>query len=169
METINKILDTEIDEKIFKKIVLSTIILILMIVVIVFLNLGMIHKYKVPKDINTKDKSKVEYKINSITTGTKYIEIQGWAYKTGKNIGYFDNRFVIRNEESLEYKVLNTQMQFVDEFFSVDEKYDCRRAGMYAKSIAIGLKKGLYQIFIEYKNDDENMLVDTGNFFNYGM
>ena len=60
-------------------------------------------------------------------------------------------------------------MKMVEEFFAVDEKYDCRRAGMYAKSLAFGLEKGLYQIFIEYKSDNENILVDTGIFFNYGM
>ena len=74
-----------------------------------------------------------------------------------------------QNEESGEYKVLSTEMKIVDEFFSIDEKYDCRRAGMYAKSLALGVKKGLYQIFIEYKNDDENLLFDTGILFNYGQ
>lgn len=46
---------------------------------------------------------------------------------------------------------------------------DCREAGMYAKSLAFGLSKGLYQIFIEYKSDDENILFDTGILFNYGQ
>ena len=39
---------------------------------------------------------------------------------------------------------------------------------MYAKGLAIGLPKGLYQIFIEYKSDDENIVFDTGKVFKYG-
>jgi len=162
-------LDVEIEEKNFKKILMLAIIAILIIIILVFLNLGMMWNYEVPKDIKTNAKNKVEYKIDSIATGTKFVEIKGWAYKKGKNIGYFQNRYIIRNEATGEYKALNTNMQFVDEFFAIDEKYDCRRAGMYAKSLAFGLKKGLYQIFIEYKSDNENLLIDTGIFFNYGM
>ena len=166
MKNVNELLNVEIEEKIFKRLVLASIIVVLSVIVIVFLNLGMMKKYEVPNSIETKTKGKVEYKIDSISTGRKYIEIKGWAYRIGQNIGYFDNRFIIRNEETLEYKALNTQMNIVDEFFSIDDKYDCRRAGMYAKSLALGLKKGLYQVFIEYKSDNENILVDTGIFFN---
>lgn len=167
MKALDKILNLEIEEKAFKKLIVISIVAILIIILLVFLNLGMMRNYTVPADAETENKGKVEYKINSILTGAKYVEIQGWAYRTGQNIGYFDNRFVIRNESTHEYRALNTQMQMVDEFFSIDEKYDCRRAGMYAKSLAIGLEKGLYQIFIEYKSDNENLLVETGIFFNY--
>ena len=169
MKFVNELINAEIEEKTFKKILILLIIIIMLIVLLVFLSIGVMHKYNVPKDISTSNNGKIEYKIDSISTGRKYIEIKGWAYRTGKNIGYFDNRYIIRNESTLEYKSLNTQMTIVDEFFSIDEKYDCRRAGMYAKSLAIGLTEGLYQIFIEYKSDNENLLIDTGIFFNYGM
>lgn len=169
MKLLNELINAEVQEKNFKWLVIIALVIILMLVILVFLNLGMMQNYKIPEGMETKNNGKVEYRIDSILAGTKFIEIQGWAYKAGKNIGYFDNRYIIRNEETHEYKVLNTQMKMEDEFFSVDGKYDCRRAGMYSKSLAIGLKKGLYQIFIEYKNDNENILVETGIFFNYGM
>lgn len=169
MKFLDELINAEVQEKNFKRLVVISAILILAIILLVFFSIGRMQKYKVPDNIETKNNGKIEYKINSISTGTKFIEIQGWAYRTGKNIGYFDNRYVIRNEETHEYKVLNTQMKIVEEFFSIDDKYDCRRAGMYAKSLALGLKKGLYQIFIEYKSDNENLLIDTGIFFNYGM
>ena len=169
MNFLKKIIDVEVEEKFFKRIVFVGILIIIVAILIVFLNFGLIRKYQIPDDIQTKNDGTVEYRIDSISTGRKYIEIKGWAYKTGQNIGYFDSRFVIRNEETKEYKVLNTEMQIVDEFFSIAEKYDCRRAGMYSKSLALGVKNGLYQIFIEYKNDGENMLFDTGILFNYGQ
>ncbi len=169
MKFINKLINAEVEEKVFKRILALLIILIMLIVLVVFLSIGIMKNYKVPSNIDTSNDGKIEYKIDSIATGRKFVEIKGWAYRTGKNIGYFNNRFIIRNESSLEYKALNTQMTIVDEFFSIEEKYDCRRAGMYAKSLAIGLAEGLYQIFIEYKSDDENLLIDTGIFFNYGM
>lgn len=169
MNFLNKIIDIEIEEKFFKRIVFIGMIIILLVIMLVFLNFGIIRNYKVPEGFKTKNDGTIEYKIDSISTGRKYIEIKGWSYKKGQNIGYFDSRFVIRNEETQEYKVLNTEMQIVDEFFSIAEKYDCRRAGMYSKSLALGVKKGLYQIFIEYKNDDEKILFDTGILFNYGQ
>ena len=169
MNFLKKIIDVEVEEKYFKRIVFVGVLIVILALLIVFLDLGLIRNYEIPKGIKTKNDGAVEYRIDSISTGRKYIEITGWAYKKGQNIGYFDNRFVIRNEETKEYKVLSTEMKMVDEFFSIDEKYDCRRAGMYAKSLALGVKKGLYQIFIEYKNDDENLLFDTGILFNYGQ
>ncbi|MBR3696860.1 MAG: hypothetical protein IKM97_01095, partial [Clostridia bacterium] len=87
-------------------------------------------------------------------------------YKKNKNINYFNNKFIIQNQDTQEYKSLHTQMNYIEEFNLINDKYDCKRAGMFAKSIAVNLKKGLYKIFIEYKNDGENILVDTGIFFN---
>ena len=167
MKFLDKIINAELEEKFFKRVVFASALVILVFLFIVFLNFGLMLNYKVDANATTQNDGKVEYKIDSIVAGRKYIEIKGWAYRTGQNLGYFDNRFVIRNEETHQYKVLNTEMQIVDEFFSIDEQYDCRRAGMYAKSLAVGLKKGLYQIFIEYKSDGENLLFDTGIFFNY--
>lgn len=169
MKILDKIINAELEEKFFKRVVFASIIIILLFLFIVFLNFGLMLNYTADENADTKNDGKVEYRIDSISTGRKYIEITGWAYRKGQNLGYFDNRFVIRNEETHKYKVLNTEMQIVDEFFSIDGKYDCRRAGMYAKSLAVGLKKGLYQIFIEYKSDDENILFDTGILFNYGQ
>ena len=60
MKYINKLLDTEIEEKLFKRLVFLAIIFILIVIVIVFLNLGMMHTYKVPDDIEIKTKGKVE-------------------------------------------------------------------------------------------------------------
>lgn len=169
MNSMKELLDVEVNEKIFKNLVIVAMIIIILILIAVFLNYGIMWNYKVPDDITTKNNGEVEYKIESISTGRKYIEITGWAYKTGQNIGYFDNRIVIRNEETHKYKVMSTKMQIVEEFFSIDDQYDCRRAGLYAKGIAIGLEEGLYQIFIEYKSDGENILVETGIYFNYGL
>lgn len=164
-----KILEAELEEKYFKKIVLCGALIIAISVLIVFLNFGLMLDYKPSSDAKLKNDGLVEYKIESITTGRKFVEISGWAYRKGKNIGNFDNRFIIRNEETHKFRALNTEMKMVEEFFSIDGKYDCRRAGMYAKSIAFGLPKGLYQIFIEYKNDNENILFDTGILFNYAQ
>ena len=169
MKFLDKIIDVELEEKYFKRIVIVGLLIILIVLLIVFLNFGFMPNYTIPKDAITKNDGKVEYRIDSISTSRKYVEITGWAYKKGQNLGYFDNRFVIRNEETKKYKVLNTEMTIVDEFFSIDGQYDCRRAGMYAKGLAIGLKKGLYQIFIEYQSDNENILFDTGILFNYGQ
>lgn len=163
----SKILDLEVDEKNFKIICFIGIITILLFCLALYLEMGSLGKYKVQNNMYIDKNKEVEFTIDEVNTSRKYIEISGWAYKRGQNIGYFNNRFIIQNQKTKEYKALHTEMTYVGELFSVDEKYDCRRAGMYAKSIAISLKKGLYKIFIEYRNDDENILVDTGETFEY--
>lgn len=167
MKVFNKILEAEFEEKFFKRIVLISIIIVLSIILIAFLNLGMMRNYSIPSEAKTKNKDEIEFRVDSILTGRKYIEITGWAYKKGQSVGYFDNRFIIKNEETKKYKALSTEMRSKDEFFSIDKKYDCRRSGMYSKVLALGLPKGLYQIFIEYKSDNENVVFDTGIMFNY--
>lgn len=163
----SKILDIEINEKIFKIICAVGMIIILLFCLYLYLELGAIRKYKIPEDIKIDKGEQIEFTIDEVITSRKYIQIAGWAYKKGQNIGYFNNRFIIKNMQTNEYKALRTEMTNKDELFSVDSKYDCRRAGMFAKSIAISLKKGIYKIFIEYKNDDQNFLVDTGETFKY--
>lgn len=158
----SKILDTEIDEKIFKIFCYIGLAVIILFCLALYLEIGTLRNYKVPDNITIDKGKKIEYHIDNVVSGRKYIKIVGWAYKKGQNVGYFDSRFLIKNRNTGEFKALKTAMTSVDELFSVDGKYDCRRSGMYAKSIAIGLKKGLYDIFIEYKNDNENILVDTG-------
>lgn len=162
----SKILDFNIDEKVFKTICVIGIIGILLFCIALYLEIGAVRNYKVPNNIIT-DNDDIVFSIDDINTSTKYIEIDGWAYKKGQNIGYFNNRYVIQNQETKEYKALHTEMTYIAELYSVDDKYDCRRAGMYTKPIAISLKKGTYKIFIEYRNDDENILIDTGKTFEY--
>ena len=163
----SKILDVEIDEKSFKMICAIAVAIILLFCLALYLEIGTLRNYKVPEGMAMDNGKKVEFHIDKVVASRKYIEIAGWAYKKGQNVGYFDSRFVIKNLETNEYKALKTQMTSIDELFSVDSQYDCRRAGMFAKSIAIDLKRGEYQILIEYKNDDENILVDTGETFKY--
>lgn len=163
----SKILELEIDEKIFKIICFVGILIILLFCLALYLELGTLGSYRVPSNIKLDENEEVVFGIDEVNTSKKYIEISGWAYKKGQNIGYFDSRFIIQNVDTQKYKSLHTEMTYAGEFFSVDEKYDCRRAGMYAKSIALALRKGTYKIFIEYKNDNENILVDTGETFKY--
>lgn len=168
MKFLDKILDAELEEKFFKKTIFISIVVILLIVIIVFLNFGIMKSYKIPTDAITKNDDKVNFIIDDIMTSRKYIEISGWAYRRGKNVGCFNNRFIIKHEATGKYYALNTDMTYKAELYSMDEGYDCRRSGMYAKGIAIGLPKGLYQIYIEYKSDDENIVFDTGKVFKFG-
>ena len=163
----SKILDLEINENIFKIICTICIIACLLFCVALYLEIGAVRNYKVSDETTLDDGKLVVTSVDRINVTRKYIEIVGRAYKKDQNIGYFNNRFVIQNMETKQYKALHTEMTYIDEFYSIDDQYDCRRAGMYAKPIALSLKKGDYKVFIEYKNDGENILVDTGVTFRY--
>lgn len=163
----SKFLNFEVDDKILKLICFSTILIILLLCLSLFLENGALRSYKPQADTKIDNGEEVVCDIEDINIKGKFIEISGTAYKKGQNIGFFDNRFVIQNMETKEYRALHTEMTYVDELYSVDGKYDCRRAGMYSNSISFGLKHGKYKVFIEYKNDNENILVDTGKTFKY--
>lgn len=58
--------------------------------------------------------------------------------------------------------IIRGQMQEIPELKNVDGQFDCSKAGMKSESIVLGMQDGIYDIYILYKNDGENMLVNTG-------
>ena len=63
MNFLKKIIDVEVEEKFFKRIVFIGILVIIAAVLIVFLDLGLIKKYEIPKGMKTKNNGTVEYRV----------------------------------------------------------------------------------------------------------
>ena len=58
--------------------------------------------------------------------------------------------------------ILKTTMNIIDQLNNVDETYDCSKCGLDSQILIFGLKKGAYELYILYENDNENLLVNTG-------
>ena len=106
----SKILDTEIDEKIFKIFCYIGLAVIILFCLALYLEIGTLRNYKVPDNITIDKGKKIEYHIDNVVSGRKYIKIVGWAYKKGQNVGYFDSRFLIKNRNTGEFKALKTSI-----------------------------------------------------------
>ena len=57
---------------------------------------------------------------------------------------------------------LKTQKEQITDLHVVEGGHNALNCGMYSQSIVLGLKDGEYELYILYKNDGENLLVDTG-------
>ena len=116
----SKVLDIKIDEKNFKIICLCGFFIIVLFCLSLYLEIGTLTNYKLPENISMDNGQKIQYTIDRVVVSNKYIEIVGWSYKKGQNVGFFNSRFLIKNLESGKYKALKTGMTSVDELFSVE-------------------------------------------------
>jgi len=156
-----KFLDIEIDEKIFKMLVIASMILIFLYVIFTLISFSMVKPYSIEKNtIIYTENFKTE--ISLIHQGNLRLEIIGWAYKEGQSIETFESCFVLRNKDSGKMHIMKTQMKEVKELELIDSLYNCSIGGMHAQSFLLGLKKGEYDICILYKNDSESSLIETG-------
>ena len=156
-----KFLDLEINEEIYKRLVIGSIIVIFVYVIFVLISFSMIKPYKLEKNtiVSTED---FKTEINLVHQGRLRLEIKGWAYKEGQSIETFESYFVLRNRQTNKMHMMKTGMEIVEELKMVDELYDYSMSGLHAQSFLLGLRKGVYDICILYKNNSESILIETG-------
>lgn len=155
-----KILDIEIDEAIFKKLIIASLILIFIYGALTVVSYAMLEPYTLETETTVND-DEIRTGISVLNQGTKKLKIEGWAYKTGQSIEKFNSSFVLKNKETGKMYLIKTAMQTVEELRTVDGVYDCSKAGMSAECIIAGLDNGIYDICILYKNDNENVFAET--------
>lgn len=155
-------MDLEIDEKIYKKILIIGIVLIICYCIISFLSIAIPRIYKMDKNTIIAEEGEIVTSIDMLYRGSLRLELSGWAYKTGESVDTFESYFVLKNQDTERMYILQTERREVPELLSVEGKYNCKYSGLHAKSIILGLKDGNYDLYILYKNNNENCMVDTG-------
>lgn len=160
MRNIDK-LDIEIDEKIFKRLLVIGIVIIIAYLIVMFLSFAIPRVYIMDKNVVEDTEGTVKTGINILHRGSMRLELFGWAYKEGQSIERFESYFILKSQENGRMYILNTQMQEVPELQYIDSKYKCLNCGLHSQSIVMGLKNGDYDLYILYKNDNENLLVNT--------
>lgn len=160
MRKIDK-LDFEIDEKTFKKIFVIGLVGIVVYLAITFFSLAIPRVYQMDKNTVEDAEGTVQTGINILHRGSMRLELSGWAYKQGQSIERFESYFILKSKENGRMYLLNTQMEQMPELQYINSKDYCLNCGLHAQSIVLGLKNGDYDLYILYKNDNENLLVNT--------
>lgn len=155
-----KILDIEIDEAMFKKLLIASLILIFIYGTLTVISYSMLEPYSLGTETTVNDEE-IKTGISVLNQGTKRLQIKGWAYKEGQSIQKFNSSFVLKNRETGKMYLIKTAMETVEELRTVEGVYDCSKAGMSADCLIAGLEKGIYDICILYRNDNENIFAET--------
>ena len=152
-------IDFEINEKNFKKILNIGIIIIICYFIITIISYALPRIYLLDKN-TILDEHTVKCGINTLYRGKFRLEIQGWAYKDGKPITRSNSCFILKSQETGRMYILQAEMEEMPELQFVDG-IDELHSGIHSQSIVLGLKNGNYDLYILYKNDGENLLVNT--------
>lgn len=153
-------LDIEINEKLFIK-----ILIVCIVAIIVFLSFTMssllVFKTYTP-DPNTTivtEEGVINTHIDLLEIEPKKIEISGWAYKEGlEKIGTVKCNYVLKNQETGKMYLMRTKME---ENINLLEDEEHKMAGLHAQCLKFGMPKGLYDIYVLYQNDGEDILAFT--------
>lgn len=154
-------LKIEIDEKIYKRLLLIGIVVMIAYLLITFLSFAVPRIYHIDKNTVLDTEGTVKNGINHLYRGSLRLELSGWAYKEGQDVQTFKSCYILRNKETEKMYQIRAHMKIMPELQFVDG-HQCLNCGIEAQSIILGLKNGVYDLYILYQNDHENLLVDTG-------
>lgn len=155
-------LNIEIDEKIYKRILIVGIIIILGYLIITFSLFAFPVVYKMDSDTVLDEQNQIKIGISEITRGRLKLKLSGFAYKEGENIKNFNSYYILKNVENGKMYKIKTEMKEIPELNNIDGNFQYSKGGLASESFVIGMKKGVYDLYILYKNNDENLLVSTG-------
>lgn len=152
-------IDFEISEKNFKKIMIIGIFIVISYFVLLFTLYAIPRIYLLDKNV-VEDNNSVKCGIDNLYRGSFRLEIQGWAYKEGQPIKRANSCFLLKNQETGRMYILPASMDIKKELQFVDG-IDELHSGIHSQSIVLGLRDGKYDLFILYRNDGEKLLVKT--------
>ena len=149
-------LDVEMNEKLFKRWIIISIVIIIIFCALSMSSLLVFKTYKIGPETTVNDEG-MNTHIDILEHDSKKIEIAGWAYMEGESIGYVNSSYVLKNNETGKMYKMRTKME--DNINLIDE--DIKKAGMHAQCLLVGLPKGEYDIYVHYKNDGHDILAST--------
>lgn len=153
-------LDLEINQKNYIKILVLSIIIVFLILGIYYITLLFPKKY-IPegatKVVAFEEEEDLIVHIDSLSPPSKKIEIFGYAYRQDESVDTVDCSYILRNSSSGKMYLLKT---IHEKSVNVPEVYPY--AGMHTRFMTIFMEKGNYEICVLYKNNENNVLKDTG-------
>lgn len=151
----------EIDNKKYLNILIIGLILIIIYVILFSASFLIPRVYSLSSDTIVDDDNEIKNGISRINVGKKIIELEGWAYKENDDVKTYECYFILKGHDNEKMYILKTINKPVEALRMVDYKYNCLNSGMYTKSLILGIRKGLYDLYILYENNGENILTNT--------
>lgn len=154
-------LKIEINERLYKRLLIVGIVLVMAYLIITFLSFAVPRIYHMDKNTVMDTEESVKNGINHLYRGSLRLELSGWAYKQGQDIQTFNCCYILKNQANEKMYQIRASKKMMPELQFVDG-HQCLNAGIEAQSIILGLQNGIYDLYILYQNNQENLLVDTG-------
>ena len=149
-------LNIEINEKLFIKILAVSIIVVIVYLAFTMSSLLIFKSYTLGPNTSV-NYEQINTHIDLLEHDNKKIEISGWAYKEGEAIGTVNSNYVLKNQETGKMYLMRTQME---ENINIQEE-EHKMAGLHAQCLLFGIPKGMYDIYVLYQNDNEDILAFT--------
>ena len=149
-------LDIEINEKLFIKILIVCIVLVIVYLAFTMSSLLIFKSYTLGPSTSVNDEG-INTHIDLLEHDDKKIEISGWAYKEDAPIGKVNCNYVLKHQETGKMYLMRTQME---ENINIQEE-EHKMAGIHAQCLLFGMPKGMYDIYVLYQNDSKDILSFT--------
>lgn len=150
-------LDIEINEVLVKKIIIVAIVLLIIYLAFTMSSLLVFKSYTLGANTSVNGEN-INTHIDLLENEGKKIEIAGWAYKEGEEVGIVNCNYVLKNQETGKMYLMRTKME---ENVNLLEDEEHKMAGIHAQCLKFGLPKGWYDIYVLYQNDNEDILAFT--------
>lgn len=151
-------LDIEINERIYKRIIIVAIIFVILYLAFTMSSLLIFKSYTLgPNTTVTNEGINTHIDLLEPKKVRKKVEIAGWAFKEGQKIGTVNCNYVLKHQDTGKMYLMRTQME---ENINITEE-EHKLAGLHAQCLTIGMPKGWYDIYVLYQNDSEDILAST--------
>ena len=154
-----KLLELEFDKKNYIKILFLCIILVSTMLAVYYVSLLSYRTFKLEDETVIADigEQGMSVHIDSMNYQNGKGEIVGWAYKEGEKIKTINCSYVLKNIENEDMYILRTRHE---ENLNVPEEYQV--SGIHTRFIAKKMPKGRYDVYVIYKNNNNNIFAKTG-------
>ena len=154
-----KLLELEVDKKSYIKILCACILFVIILLVLTYISLLKYEKLTLDQDtiIANIGEENMSVHVDSLEHQGNKVEIVGWAYKENEETKTINSNYVLKNKETGEMYKVRTRYQ---ENLNVPLEY--RNAGLHSRFLSYGLSSGTYDIYVLYRNNDNNILANTG-------
>lgn len=155
------ILDIEVNQKNYIKILGICILIVFIILVFCYFSLLTYKTYTLEEETIVADifEQDMNTHIDVLEKHGKKVEIAGWAYKENETIRSIDSNYVLKNQETGEMYILRTKNE---DNINVPEEYEM--SGIHSRFLLGNMPSGRYDIYVLYKNNNNNILSKTGTY-----